>query len=115
MEDSDEDVEAQDLSHPPRTAVLWEKCIEQSFIVDLSEDESLHFSDLEASFPVHLSQAGSAASEASLHLSGTAFFVFSSQIVCVSLLRLNVQSTCRTGVTQVYLIGASVSIYLISA
>jgi len=111
MEDSDEDVEA----HPPRTAVLWEKCIEQSFIVDLSEDESLHFSDLEASFPVHLSQAGSAASEASLHLSGTTFFVFSSQIIGVSLLHLNVQSTCRIGVTQVYLIGASISIYLISA
>ncbi|KAJ3594519.1 hypothetical protein NHX12_003826 [Muraenolepis orangiensis] len=72
MEDSDEDIEGRDSSHPPRTAVLWEKCIQQSIFVDLSEDESLHFSDLESSFLVHLSQAESASSEASLHLSGSA-------------------------------------------
>ena len=65
MEDSDEDIS----SHPPRTAVLWEKSFEQSIFVDLSEDESLHFSDLESSFPVRLTQE-SAGSEASLHLSG---------------------------------------------
>ncbi|XP_030219362.1 uncharacterized protein aknad1 isoform X2 [Gadus morhua] len=70
MEDSDEDIEGQDLSHPPRTAVLWEKSFEQSIFVDLSEDESLHFSDLESSFPVRLTQ--SAGSEASLQLSGNA-------------------------------------------
>ncbi|KAK7945709.1 hypothetical protein WMY93_001437 [Mugilogobius chulae] len=29
--------------------VLWEKCIQQSIIVDLREDESIHFSDLESS------------------------------------------------------------------
>ena len=67
MEDSDEDIE--DSSQPPRTAVLWEKSFEQSIFVDLSEDESLHFSDLESSFPVRLTQE-SASSDASLHLSG---------------------------------------------
>ena len=82
MEDSDEDIEGQDLSHPPRTAVLWEKSFEQSIFVDLSEDESLHFSDLESSFPVRLTQ--SAGSEASLQLSGKGFS--SSQIfsMCIS-------------------------------
>ncbi|KAM3865951.1 uncharacterized protein aknad1 [Diretmus argenteus] len=71
-EESDDDVEGQDRSCPPHSAVLWEKCIQQSIFVDLSEDESLHFSDLERSFAVHLSQAHSAPSEASIHLSGSA-------------------------------------------
>ncbi|KAK6311085.1 hypothetical protein J4Q44_G00191400 [Coregonus suidteri] len=44
------------------------KCIQQSIYVDLSEDESLHFSDLEGSFKVNLSQAESAASGNSIHL-----------------------------------------------
>ncbi|XP_063318562.1 microtubule organization protein AKNA [Pelmatolapia mariae] len=65
--ESDEDVQGED-----RPVVLWEKCIEQSFFVDLSEDESLHLSDLESSLALHLSQAESAASEASIHLSGDA-------------------------------------------
>ena len=64
-EESDEDVQGED-----KPTVLWEKCIQQSIIVDLSEDESLHFSDLEGSLALHLSQAESAASEASVHLSG---------------------------------------------
>lgn len=64
--ESDEDVQGEDRFFP----VLWEKCIEQSFFVDLSEDESLHLSDLESSLALHLSQAESAASEASIHLSG---------------------------------------------
>uniref|UniRef100_A0A8D3CZJ9 AKNA domain-containing protein n=1 Tax=Scophthalmus maximus TaxID=52904 RepID=A0A8D3CZJ9_SCOMX len=63
-EESDEDLQGSTL--------LWEKCIQQSIFVDLSEDESLHFSDLEASLALHLSQAESAASEASVHLSGSA-------------------------------------------
>ncbi|CAB1326670.1 unnamed protein product [Coregonus sp. 'balchen'] len=51
-----------------KSSVLWEKCIQQSIYVDLSEDESLHFSDLEGSFKVNLSQAESAASGNSIHL-----------------------------------------------
>ncbi|XP_073347788.1 uncharacterized protein [Pagrus major] len=64
-EDSDEDVQGED-----KPTVLWEKCIQQSIFVDLSEDESLHLSDFENSLALHLSQAESAASEASIHLSG---------------------------------------------
>ncbi|XP_034038479.1 uncharacterized protein LOC117521258 [Thalassophryne amazonica] len=63
---SNDDEQGQDTP-----TVLWEKCIQQSIIVDLSEDESLHFSDLEASFALHVSQAESAASEASIHVSGS--------------------------------------------
>ncbi|XP_044074332.1 protein AKNAD1-like isoform X3 [Siniperca chuatsi] len=63
-EESDEDVQGED-----KPTVLWEKCIQQSIFVDLSEDESLHLSDLESSLALHLSQAESAASEASIHLS----------------------------------------------
>uniref|UniRef100_UPI0037E85A5C microtubule organization protein AKNA-like n=1 Tax=Semicossyphus pulcher TaxID=241346 RepID=UPI0037E85A5C len=66
-EESDEDVQGEG-----RPTVLWEKCIQQSIFVDLSEDESLHLSDLERSLALHLSQAESAASEASIHLSGSA-------------------------------------------
>ncbi|XP_040911516.1 uncharacterized protein LOC121193345 [Toxotes jaculatrix] len=62
-EESDEDLQ--------ESAVLWEKCIQQSIFVDLSEDESIHLSDLENSLALHLSQAESAASEASIHLSGS--------------------------------------------
>ncbi|XP_045907963.1 uncharacterized protein LOC123972488 [Micropterus dolomieu] len=63
-EESDEEVQRED-----KPTVLWEKCIQQSIFVDLSEDESLHLSDLESSLALHLSQAESAASEASIHLS----------------------------------------------
>ncbi|XP_055007900.1 microtubule organization protein AKNA-like [Boleophthalmus pectinirostris] len=52
--------------------VLWEKRIQQSIIVDLSEDESIHLSDLESSLAFHISQVDSAPSEASVHLSGSA-------------------------------------------
>ncbi|TKS79937.1 AT-hook-containing transcription factor [Collichthys lucidus] len=65
--ESDEDVQGEE-----RSTVLWEKCFQQSIFVDLSEDESLHLSDLENSLALHLSQAESAASEASIHLSGSA-------------------------------------------
>lgn len=64
-EESDEDVQGED-----KPTVLWEKCIQQSIFVDLSEDESLHLSDLENSLALHLSQAESAASDNSIHLSG---------------------------------------------
>lgn len=64
-EDSDEDVRGED-----KPTVLWKKCIQQSIFVDLSEDESLHLSDFENSLDLHLSQAESAPSEVSIHLSG---------------------------------------------
>nr|XP_046264183.1 uncharacterized protein LOC124069255 isoform X3 [Scatophagus argus] len=63
-EESDEDVRGGD-----KPTVLWEKCIQQSIFVDLSEDESLHISDLESSLALHLSRVESAASETSIHLS----------------------------------------------
>lgn len=65
LHNSDEDVQGD-----VKPTVLWEKCFQQSIFVDLSDDESLHLSDLEGSFTLHLSQAESAASEASIHLSG---------------------------------------------
>ncbi|KAM4729069.1 uncharacterized protein aknad1 isoform 2-T2 [Anableps anableps] len=65
--DPDEDVQEEG-----KPTVLWERCIQQSILVELSEDESLHLSDLESSLALHLSQAESAASEASIHLSGSA-------------------------------------------
>jgi len=70
-EESEEDVQEED-----KPTVLWERCIEQSIIVDLSEDESLHLSDLESSLALHLSQAESATSEASIHLNGKSLFWF---------------------------------------
>ncbi|KAM9718743.1 uncharacterized protein aknad1 [Menidia menidia] len=66
-EESEEDLQAED-----RPTVLWERRIEQSIIVDLSEDESLHLSDLENSLALNLSQVESATSETSIHLSGSA-------------------------------------------
>ncbi|KAL0966460.1 hypothetical protein UPYG_G00295550 [Umbra pygmaea] len=66
-EDQEEFSESHRSASSPQSSVLWEKCIQQSFFVDLSEDESIHFSDLEASFTMHLSQA---ALENSIHLSG---------------------------------------------
>lgn len=65
-EDSDEGGE--------KATVIWEKCVEQSIFVDLSEDESLHLSDFENSLVLHLSQTESAASETSIHLNGEFLF-----------------------------------------
>lgn len=65
MEGSEDDALGQS-----KHAVLWEKCIQQSIYVDLSEDESLNLSDLERSLLLHVSQAESAASAPSIHLSG---------------------------------------------
>lgn len=63
--------EAEELEEGGEEAtVIWEKCIEQSILVDLSEDESLHLSDFENSLALHLSQAESAASETSIRLNG---------------------------------------------
>nr|XP_040028208.1 uncharacterized protein LOC120816568 isoform X2 [Gasterosteus aculeatus aculeatus] len=66
-EDSDEECRVED-----GPTVLWEKCIQQSIFVDLSEDESLHLSDLENSLAFRVSPTESAASEPSIHLSGSA-------------------------------------------
>lgn len=68
MEDSDDDVGGED-----KPVVLWEKCIQQRIFVDLSDDESLHLSDLESSLALGLSQGSPATSEASIHLSGKSF------------------------------------------
>ncbi|XP_054622912.1 uncharacterized protein LOC129176666 isoform X2 [Dunckerocampus dactyliophorus] len=63
-EDSDDDVQGEH-----KTTVLWEKRIQQSIVVDLSEDESLRLSDLQASsLDFHFSKVESAGSEASVHL-----------------------------------------------
>ncbi|XP_038125661.1 uncharacterized protein LOC119772987 isoform X2 [Cyprinodon tularosa] len=66
-DDLDEDVQGEG-----KPTVLWERCIQQSIVFELSEDESLHLSDLESSLGLHLSQAESTASEANIHLSGSA-------------------------------------------
>lgn len=65
MEGSDEDSQSQS-----KHSLLWEKCIQQSIFVDLSEDESLNLSDLERSLVLRVSQAESSASVPSIHLTG---------------------------------------------
>ncbi|XP_037131636.1 uncharacterized protein LOC119136905 isoform X2 [Syngnathus acus] len=66
MEGKQEDLD--DVQEERKTTLLWEKCIQQRIMVDLSEDESLHLSDLQASC-LALSQAKSAVSETSIHFS----------------------------------------------
>lgn len=74
MEESDDlDEEVQGEGKP---TVLWERCIQQSIVFELSEDESLHLSDLESSLALHLSQAESTASEANINLSGKSISSF---------------------------------------
>ncbi|XP_068605015.1 protein AKNAD1-like [Brachionichthys hirsutus] len=70
MEGEVEDSDGDDVQEEDKPTVLWEKCIQQTIFVDLSEDESLHLSDLENSSALHLSQDESVVSEASIHLSG---------------------------------------------
>lgn len=83
-EESDEDVQGQD-----KPIVVWEKCIQQSIFVDISDDESLHLSDLESSLDLHFSKADSFPSEASIHLSGKCLLFF---LFCFV---LGFFSTCR--------------------
>ncbi len=52
-----EDMDGEDDAHSRPSSVLWERHIEQSIFVDISDDDSLHFSDLQGAFTVHLSQA----------------------------------------------------------
>ncbi|XP_061550383.1 microtubule organization protein AKNA-like [Phycodurus eques] len=69
MEGEPEDFD-EDFKEERKTTLLWEKCIQQRIVVDLSEDESLHLSDLRASsLALHLSQDESAVSEAGIHFS----------------------------------------------
>ncbi|XP_061777083.1 uncharacterized protein LOC133568907 [Nerophis ophidion] len=58
-----------DVQKAHGTTLLWEKRIQHSIVVDLSEDESLHLSDLQASsLAFHLTQEKCARSEASVHI-----------------------------------------------
>ncbi|XP_057713504.1 uncharacterized protein LOC130929902 [Corythoichthys intestinalis] len=62
--------EPKDPEEDCETTLLWQKCFRQRIVVDLSEDESLHLSDLQASaLALHLSQAESAVSETGIHFS----------------------------------------------
>lgn len=70
-EDLDDEAEA-DEERP--SSVLWTKCIQQSIFVDISDDDSLHFSDLKpGSFDICLNQ-DSPASEASVKIRGKMLF-----------------------------------------
>ncbi|XP_062337972.1 uncharacterized protein LOC134036859 isoform X3 [Osmerus eperlanus] len=69
-EPEEDSEESRDGSSSPRSSVLWEKVIQHSVFLDLSEDDSVHLSDLESSFDVRLSRPDSALSETSVHLSG---------------------------------------------
>ncbi|XP_048018490.1 uncharacterized protein aknad1 isoform X2 [Megalobrama amblycephala] len=51
-----EDMDGEDDAHSRPSSVLWERHIEQSIFVDISDDDSLHFSDMQGAFTVHLSQ-----------------------------------------------------------
>ncbi|KAI7809515.1 uncharacterized protein LOC130555017 isoform X2 [Triplophysa rosa] len=54
------DADGEDDARSRPSSVLWEKRIEQSIFVDISDDDSLHFSDLQDAFTVHLSQGSGA-------------------------------------------------------
>ncbi|XP_016319980.1 uncharacterized protein LOC107671582 [Sinocyclocheilus anshuiensis] len=51
-----EDMDGEDDAHSRPSSMLWERHIEQSIFVDFSDDDSLHFSDMQGAFTVHLSQ-----------------------------------------------------------
>ncbi|XP_073786035.1 protein AKNAD1 isoform X5 [Danio rerio] len=51
-----EDMDGEDEAHSRPSSVLWERHIEQSIFVDISDDDSLHFSDMEGAFNVQLLQ-----------------------------------------------------------
>ncbi|XP_050982301.1 microtubule organization protein AKNA-like isoform X2 [Labeo rohita] len=51
-----DDMDGEDDAHSRPSSVLWERHIEQSIFVDISDDDSLHFSDMQGAFTVHLSQ-----------------------------------------------------------
>ncbi|KAK2900554.1 hypothetical protein Q8A67_008669 [Cirrhinus molitorella] len=53
-----EDMDGEDDAHSRPSSVLWERHIEQSIFVDISDDDSLHFSDMQGAFTVHLSGSG---------------------------------------------------------
>ncbi|XP_016396759.1 AT-hook-containing transcription factor-like [Sinocyclocheilus rhinocerous] len=51
-----EDMDGEDDAHSRPSSMLWERHIEQSIFVDFSDDDSLHFSDMQGAFTVHLSR-----------------------------------------------------------
>ena len=55
-----------DIESP--SSVLWERVIRQTILIDLSDDESLHFNNLRGTF--NICQSQDSAPEASFHLSG---------------------------------------------
>ncbi|KAI1882908.1 hypothetical protein AGOR_G00239740 [Albula goreensis] len=57
--------QSEDVGQP--SSVVWERVIRQSIFIDLSDDESLHFSDLQGAFNLCVSQES--APEGSFHLS----------------------------------------------
>ncbi|KAJ8274469.1 hypothetical protein COCON_G00090940 [Conger conger] len=54
-----------DIERP--SSVLWERVIRQTILIDLSDDESLHFNDLQGTF--NICQSQDSPPEASFHLS----------------------------------------------
>jgi len=69
-----EDMDGEDDAHSRHSSVLWERHIEQSIFVDISDDDSLHFSDMEGAFTVHLSQNTGAGAPDSPRLTGKKYF-----------------------------------------
>lgn len=63
-----EDMDGEDEAQSTPSSVLWERYIEQSIFVDISDDDSLHFSDMQGAFTVQLSQGSGA--HKSLQLTG---------------------------------------------
>jgi len=70
-----EDMDGEDDAHSRHSSVLWERHIEQSIFVDISDDDSLHFSDMEGAFTIHLSQNTGAGAPDSPRLTGKYFFM----------------------------------------
>ncbi|XP_064197233.1 microtubule organization protein AKNA-like [Anguilla rostrata] len=64
-EGEDSEDKSVDIERP--SSVLWERVIRQTILIDLSDNESLHFNDLQGTFNICLSQ--DSAPEASFHLS----------------------------------------------
>lgn len=66
VEGKDSEDKSVDIDRP--SSVLWQRVIRQTIRIDLSDDESLHFNDLQGTFDICRSQDSTL--EASFHLSG---------------------------------------------
>ncbi|KAJ8357213.1 hypothetical protein SKAU_G00200070 [Synaphobranchus kaupii] len=64
-----EDSEDKSVDNERPSSVLWERVIRQTIFIELSDDESAHFSDLQGTFNISQSQSQDSAPEASFHLS----------------------------------------------